>query len=591
MKRTLIFLLGVAILAPSCEPETKEEIKPQEEKVSVVTTLPSLEFMLNDLSEFRPVQDDWVISGSTISNFDKNGDMSVENGVGILANVNESGSPSSITTILEHGDFELDLEVLVPMGSAYKLLLQSRYPLWVADSADSPEPSVQSMGGIQDSSPLINAARAPGLWQRIQLFFRAPKFDGDGNKIANAKFESVSLNGFLIHKDVELNGPDESSAFSDEVGIAPLMIIGDKGPIAFRNIKYKAFLKEQVVVKDIRYKVYGGKFDYIPDFGTLELEKEGSAENFEGLGDLSGRNDAFNIVFDATIDIPIDGQYLFETSIDDGGNLYIDNELVVHNQGEPGGGRERGLIELTKGSHQLKQTYYQEVWGANLSIEVEGPGIEKSQIPPKVEPEEKEPKKPRKEINVEVKKVPEIIRGFVNHQGDKKTHILSIGIPEGMNYSYDSRNNQLINVWKGEFANVTEMWMNRGASQRLAPLGAILELDPIDYGIESKPTGYMLKENGLPTFQFKLGDQNAKEEIGISEVGNYLRRKLSVDNGELKVTIARGESIIELENGWYSINCEYYLRPVDNGGTWRNNKGVLTAQRTDAGSISYDIYW
>jgi len=38
--------------------------------------------------------------------------------------------------------------------------------------------------------------------------------------------------------------------------------------------------------------------------------------------------------FSGFIDVPADGQYTFYTSSDDGSKLYIDNQLVVNNDGE-----------------------------------------------------------------------------------------------------------------------------------------------------------------------------------------------------------------------------------------------------------------
>jgi hypothetical protein len=53
----------------------------------------------------------------------------------------------------------------------------------------------------------VNASKAPGEWQKFSIDFRAPKFDADGKKTANAKFVKIELNGQIIHENVEMKGP------------------------------------------------------------------------------------------------------------------------------------------------------------------------------------------------------------------------------------------------------------------------------------------------------------------------------------------------------------------------------------------------
>jgi hypothetical protein len=64
-------------------------------------------------------------------------------------------------------------------------------------------------------APLTNAAKAPGLWQKMKISFKAPKFDAARKKIANARFVSVELNGIQIYDNVEVplptGGPVENN--------------------------------------------------------------------------------------------------------------------------------------------------------------------------------------------------------------------------------------------------------------------------------------------------------------------------------------------------------------------------------------------
>ena len=51
--------------------------------------------------------------------------------------------------------------------------------------------------------PKVNACLPPGEWQTYDIAFTAPRFDGDGNKTADAVV-SVEYNGILIHDMIVL---------------------------------------------------------------------------------------------------------------------------------------------------------------------------------------------------------------------------------------------------------------------------------------------------------------------------------------------------------------------------------------------------
>ena len=606
-----IFLIGFIIFA-SCQEEStadKEEIS-ETEKTS--EHLPFNRYELKDLSDFMTDGSNWIIGTSVSSDFQKPWDLHFENGNGTLINnVKDQGlrdqdnaaHGSHLFTTLEHGDIEIEFEVLLPKEANSGFYFQSRYELQLRDTAEDEDVSSDDLGGIYaqwktdeeketigGSAPVLNAARSAGLWQRFKVLFRAPTFDATGKKISNAKFDHVYLNGYLIQNDVEVSGPTIGALYTDEVAMAPLMIQGDHGPIAIRNIDYKVYSNDRVTLSNLNYKVYEGKFDYIPDFATLEVIKEGQASNFDDLSKLAGMNDGYCIIFEGDIEVPKDGQYLFETGIDDGGNTYIDDELVIHNQGDPGFGIERGMIELTKGTHKLKQSFYQEVWGAYIKMSIEGPGIEKAEFPLREKAQSATATNPDTDYIVTVGDEPEIIRGFVDHYGQKKTHILSIGTPQGIHYSYDTRNNKLVNLWKGEFADVSRMWKNRGAEQRLDPVSAELSIKDMSDS-NCKPLGYTLGSDGLPTFRYTCDGKNFTDKVTPTSGKKSATRVVTVDNGNYQYEIASAHSIIELSDGWYSVSNEYFVRPNNEDANWKVSDDKIVATITPSSELSYAIFW
>lgn len=157
------------------------------------------------------------------------------------------GRTANLVTDEKFGDTELYLEFMIPKGSNSGVYLQGLYEIQVFDSYGSTEPMKSSdCGGIYHrwidgkgvggSAPRVNASRRPGEWQSFQVWFRAPRFDSAGKKTENAKFIRVLHNGILIQEDVEAEGPTRAHMNIPEASGNPLMLQGDHGPVAYRNI-------------------------------------------------------------------------------------------------------------------------------------------------------------------------------------------------------------------------------------------------------------------------------------------------------------------------------------------------------------------
>ncbi len=55
--------------------------------------------------------------------------------------------------------------------------------------------------------------------------------------MANAKFLKVTLNGHVIHENVEMQRQTPGGVTGREHPKGPLMFQGDHGPVAYRNIR------------------------------------------------------------------------------------------------------------------------------------------------------------------------------------------------------------------------------------------------------------------------------------------------------------------------------------------------------------------
>ena len=176
-------------------------------------------------------------------------------GRGVLVN-GKNGITDNLITREQWGDLEVSLEFLISRDSNSGVKLHGVYEVQIMDTWKVAHPTGNDCGGIypraelefrplkyyhidEGISPRLNAAKAPGQWQTLDIVFRAPRFDENGKKIANARFEKVVLNGRLIHDDVEVAHPTGNAWRDPEHATGPLLLQADHGPVAFRNVRVR----------------------------------------------------------------------------------------------------------------------------------------------------------------------------------------------------------------------------------------------------------------------------------------------------------------------------------------------------------------
>lgn len=174
-----------------------------------------------------------------------------ESGAGVIINGSD-GRTKNLISKAEHGDCILKIDFMVPRGSNSGVYLQGRYEIQVLDSFGVKEKDLGhgDCGGIyqryaegkgvgyEGRPPRTNASKKPGEWQSYEIWFRAPRFSASGSKTEAARFVKVVHNGVVIHENEEVSGPTRAATWLDsEKPQAPLMLQGDHGPVAYRNIE------------------------------------------------------------------------------------------------------------------------------------------------------------------------------------------------------------------------------------------------------------------------------------------------------------------------------------------------------------------
>ncbi|GAA0565636.1 fibronectin type III domain-containing protein [Chitinophaga japonensis] len=117
------------------------------------------------------------------------------------------------------------------------------------------------------------------------------------------------------------------------------------------------------VSNGLAYKYYHGSWTTLPNFNTLTPVKTGIISTVSNSPRT--QTDNFGFVWEGYINIPVSGNYTFETYSDDGSKVYIGTPKydpaatpLVNNDGVHGVRYREGTINLTQGMHPIVVTYF-----------------------------------------------------------------------------------------------------------------------------------------------------------------------------------------------------------------------------------------
>ncbi len=585
---------------------------------------------LTSLDAFKPTSSNWQIAERAIVDRDERWSFTLTPGSGILANAQTDDARGHLFTAWDHADLELDLEVMMPPGSNSGIYFQSRYEIQLLDSWGKKEAQQSDIGGIyqrwdesrpegergyEGHAPPVNVARAPGLWQHLNVVFQAPRFNASGEKIKDARFVRVTLNGIVLHEDVPVTGPTRAAADErTEVAFAPLMIQGDHGPVAFRNIRYRMFDSTPVELSNLSYNYYRGDFPHqMPALDELSLVKS-EATNVV-TSEKADTTKLFALRFEGNVDVPRTGTYTFEVVHSARFALEIDGRPLLDDQtgedisrvGEfP---RRTAEVRLTKGKHNFALTYAKGLWHnvpTALGWYISGPGVLRTQLTASGSV----PEDAFSAYQVAIEEQPIVQRNFVVHGEEKRTHAISVGFPGGLHYAYDMGNGSLLHLWKGSFIDTSTMWYQRGNMQSAVALGSLIEragkaaiytgnpgdLKAADYKFKR----YRLDTSGQPIYEYEASGIRVRDAILPDAEQKFLQRTLRFEGAAENAwyLLVESDEITMLDDGRYAIDGQRMyveLDPsievslLDHGG--RTALAVPLAANGDSSSLTYNLVW
>lgn len=211
--------------------------------------------------------------------------------------------------------------------------------------------------------------------------------------------------------------------------------------------------RRPVGLSDVHYRVYHGRWDRLPDFGALEPAARGRLE--EPLLSLAvgKRRDRFGLVFEGRLHVPLPGRYRFRLGSDDGARLWLDDRLVVDNDGVHGLVVKAGEAELAAGTHALRVEFFEREGGEELRLVWSGPGVRAQALTPRgLQDARPIPLAP---CNGEAV----IYRNFLEGAGPRA---IGVGYPLDVNLAFDADHMNVALLWRGPFIDARRHWTGRG---------------------------------------------------------------------------------------------------------------------------------
>lgn len=515
----------------------------------------------------------------------------------------------SSATELDHEDLTLRFSFRADAGAKGRIMVRGKYALDL--------PSMVFAG----SSPNQSLALSPGIWHDVEVQYIASA------KEVPAIAPVVYLNGNPIFYQLPLP--------STSVKDGPLRLIVDKGNIEIADARYAPVAGRTSVVNaegivELNVPLLHYEYFHLPE-GSTGFDGWQSSDPFKSgyinrvdLNSIRERSTDYAVRFTGTLSVPETAAYYFNTWGSGKTDFFLDGRLVAGHAGAHTDWETSDSLRLKAGDHELELRIVQHnAWNVNR-ISYRKAGTEEevrflNAMEERVTIATPAPTDPRILV---ADAEPFLLRSFlyfpapkIYEPASKRTHIVSVGEERGPHYSVDLQTGALLQVWRGDFADVHEMWEGRGEPQVMRPLGVAIQFDGTPLVAASAENrwpsapdependnfqhlAYELGEDGRPTFIYDADGHSISDRI-IPE-GDGLLREITHSvggNGVYYAQLAAARSIRETAPGEYVLRSPGLTLSIDSydgaGLTLQRSGGLdrLIAELPAKGFVRYRMDW
>ena len=458
------------------------------------------------------------------------------------------GQPGeAIPLLTTSSDFSLRFEMMLPAGATAQLILPAGQPI----ALNTPE--------------LTRLMKAPGLWQTIEIAYKS------ASATQAAGLAKLVINGVTVREGQTLPGK-QSAGNLTQIGVTA-------GSVAIRNVAGRMMNSRNIAQWSgpVSYTIFKGDMWKREDITPkAEVLKTGTTDalNYEVAYGLGQR---YTILYAGKLNLTEPGECLFALNYGGVTDLRIDGKEVISATFRDLGYPTSGRTTLSVGSHTAEVLFARTWPRPGLGLFVSLPDTRPQPLHTLASLPEPDPVGA---ISVEPNAAPVLLRSFIQLPGEKtkRTHSLSVGTPAGVHFSYDLNQMALLQTWKGDFADMTEMWYERGEPQLIHTLGAtvMLPAQPALAQLADEQTawpdsltdnvlqyrGLTVDKSNLPVIAYTLAGATVTDAIRPATTG--LTRTLTVTGtpaGMLFCRVAASSQIEDMGKGLYNIgDGQYYVR-------------------------------
>lgn len=187
--------------------------------------------------------------------------------------------------------------------------------------------------------------------------------------------QSMKYEGILI-----INDPltIKAKIFGERYGESRTTVAKFEQSDIFRNI-----IVDGELTSGLKYYYYEDYFfrSSLPDFDNLNIIEFGTTDRIN-IG-MKKRYEGFAVAFEGLIEIPSCGNYTFSLSSNNESKLCIDDKVIVYKEFDYEPNEKTGNAPLEEGLHKINVYYVGPPFmkKLDLALLIEGPGIEKQEIP------------------------------------------------------------------------------------------------------------------------------------------------------------------------------------------------------------------
>ena len=147
---------------------------------------------------------------------------------GMLVNEMSDKEPGNdLITLDSFRDFIIRYEYMIPKAGNSGVYLRGRHEIQILDDFEKGKPEIGSNGALYSiAAPAKFASRKPGQWQQAEATIK-------DNRV------TVILNGVKVLDNVVADRPTGGELDANLDASGPIMLQGNHGPVAFRNLRIK----------------------------------------------------------------------------------------------------------------------------------------------------------------------------------------------------------------------------------------------------------------------------------------------------------------------------------------------------------------